>query len=73
MHGFVDAAVESEVVLVGLEAREAAEDTFIAGLLVDSRGDRKIEHWLHFAGTDLEESILLPRGVEIYTRDWCHS
>ena len=39
MHGFVDSAMEGQIVLVVSEAGEAAEDAGVARLLVDSGGD----------------------------------
>lgn len=72
MHGFVDATVESEVVLIGLETCETTKHTFGAGLLIDPGGDGKVEHWLHFAGSNLKESVPLPRGIEMYGRNLSH-
>lgn len=58
VHCFVAAAMEGEIVLIGIEAGERAEDEFgrRARLLVDAGLDCEVVHRLHAAGADLEDS-----------------
>lgn len=58
MHGLVDAAVEGQVVLVALEAREGAEYSRRSWFFVDPGFDREVEHGFHFAGADLGDGCL---------------
>jgi len=69
---FVYAAVESEVVLIAFEAKEAAENALSARLLVDTCGDGEVEHRFHFAGAELMEDVSLEWGIEIWGLYWCH-
>lgn len=64
MHCFVAAAVEDQVMLVGVEASEGAEDAFAlwTRLFVDAGLDGEVFHGLHAAGADLEDGKGIERG-----------
>jgi len=73
VQGFVAPAVEGEIVFVGVETGEGAEDARSgwARLLVDAGLDVEVLHGLHEAGADLEDGERA-KGVGGERCGWMH-
>jgi hypothetical protein len=70
MDGFIDTAVEREIVLVTVEPCEAAMNATLARLLVDTRADCEVSHCFHLGSANVDKRRALGWRVEIFTANW---
>jgi hypothetical protein len=61
--------MKNGIVFIALNSQEADGDGAVAKRLVNSRLYGQTRHGLHPAAANLEENVLLKRGVEVYV---CH-
>jgi len=72
VHGFVRAAMESEIVFIILETGEGAKEPFCAGDFIYAGLDVEVAHLLHFAGAELGYFGGRDRSRESGEWDGCH-
>jgi len=72
MHGFVRAAVESEIVFIILKTGGGAEQSFYTRDFIDTGLDIEITHLLHFACAELGYFGGCEGRGKICGRDRCH-